>query len=71
MMRKKEYKKPLTEMASLEDSCTLMANTVIQDDWADAKQNIDIIFEEDDLFNSSSWNTDPWKTDYNLWDEEN
>lgn len=57
MTKKKEYKKPITEAIRLMADNTFMANTVTQDDWADAKQNDHIVPEDDEPFEDNSEDT--------------
>lgn len=64
MTKIKEYKKPLVEITRLMAEKTFMANTVIQDEWADAKSSSSFDFSEeeeaaptDDLWSTNSWST--------------
>lgn len=64
MTKKKTYEKPLAKMIWLRAEIALMANTVIQDEWADAKSSSSFDFSEeeeaaptDDLWSTNSWST--------------
>ena len=70
-MLKKRYIKPLTEAVHSQFERAFMANTVEQDDWADAKRNTVIYFDVDEgnNYNDDPWDTDPWGINYDLWSE--
>lgn len=59
------YIKPRTEVIRQQFEGDLMANTIEQDDWADAKQDTDTWTDEDDF-----WNTIPSNRSSNLWNDE-
>ena len=65
----KKYETPVLEIIPLKDFCEDFDYS--QGNDIDAKQNI-FIFEdfEEEPDTTSIWNSDPWKTKYNLWDEE-
>ena len=59
------YIKPRTEVIRQQFEGDLMANTIEQDDWADAKQDTGTWTDEDDF-----WNTIPSNRSSNLWNDE-
>jgi hypothetical protein len=60
---RKEYIKPSIEIFASQLHSDMMAGHSF--DWADAKKN-EIFFEEE---GDDPWDTDPWGTEYDLWNE--
>jgi hypothetical protein len=59
----KKYVTPALEVIEIFDRSQLVCNT--QTPIADAKEN-EIFFEEE---GDDPWDTDPWGTEYDLWNE--
>ena len=67
----KKYETPVLEVIGINDLNRLMDASQGWD--ADAKQHIIIfeeIVEEEEPDTTDIWNSDPWKIQYSLWDED-
>ncbi len=67
----KKYETPVLEVIQVNDLNRLMDES--QDPYADGKQHIIIfeeIVEEEEPDTTDIWNSDPWKIQYSLWDED-
>ena len=66
----KKYETPVLEIIQMEDLCQYVYS---QGNDADAKQQTIIfeeIVEEEEPDTTNIWNSDPWKIQYSLWDED-